>query len=273
MRQQLGALGFSSWLKSLNGFQADEQPKKPLVPEAVHFTRNYETILSLAHFDYWLEKLKQAELFAIDTETTSLNYSEAQIVGLSFAVEAGQAAYLPLAHDYADAPAQLDRAQVLKMLKPLLEDVNKAKLGQNLKYDAHVLANHGIHLQGIRHDTMLESYVLNSTATKHNMDDLAKHYLGIDTIHYQDVAGKGAKQIGFQEVPIHQAAEYAAEDADITLRLHLNLSDQLKQLPLLWKLYNEIEIPLVDVLTRIEENGVLIDIPCWPSRVSSWRTG
>jgi DNA polymerase-1 len=265
LKQQLGTLGFSSWLKTLNGdgivapasvtqSNANDKPAKPAPVE-----KDYRTILSQADFDAWLNKLKQAELFAFDTETTSLNYSDAQIVGVSFAVEAGQAAYLPLAHDYPDVPAQLERQAVLNALKPLLEDPDKPKLGQNLKYDAHVLANHGIALRGIRHDTMLESYVLNSTASKHNMDDLAKHYLGVETIHFEEVAGKGAKQIGFAEVAIEQASEYAAEDADITLRLHQTLSGQLQQHPRLWALYNEIEIPLISVLARIEENGVLID--------------
>ena len=261
LKQQLGSLGFSSWLKTLNGDSATapvakiETPEQPIAPTS----KDYQTILSQADFDTWLRKLQQAELFAFDTETTSLNYSDAQVVGVSFAIQVGQAAYIPLAHDYPDAPAQLDREAVLTVLKPLLEDANKAKLGQNLKYDAHVLANHGIQLRGIAHDTMLQSYVLNSTATRHNMDDLAKHYLGVDTIHYEDVAGKGAKQIGFQEVAIETAAEYACEDADITLRLHQTLSQQLQQQASLWALYQDIEMPLVNVLTRIEANGVLID--------------
>jgi DNA polymerase-1 len=261
LKQQLGSLGFSSWLKTLNGDSATapvakiETPEQPIAPTS----KDYQTILSQADFDTWLRKLQQAELFAFDTETTSLNYSDAQVVGVSFAIQVGQAAYIPLAHDYPDVPAQLDREAVLTALKPLLEDANKAKLGQNLKYDAHVLANHGIQLRGIAHDTMLQSYVLNSTATRHNMDDLAKYYLGVDTIHYEDVAGKGAKQIGFQEVAIETAAEYACEDADITLRLHQTLSQQLQQQASLWALYQDIEMPLVDVLTRIEANGVLID--------------
>ncbi|MDD1622543.1 MAG: DNA polymerase I [Methylococcaceae bacterium] len=268
LKQQLGALGFNSWLKTLNGDGAGATPaatnaaspaSSPAKPPQFPATKDYQTILSQADFDSWLDKLKRADLFAFDTETTSLNYSDAQIVGVSFAVVAGQAAYLPLAHDYADAPEQLDRQTVLDALKPLLEDAEKPKLGQNLKYDAHVLANHGIALRGIKHDTMLESYVLNSTASKHNMDDLAKHYLGVDTIHFEEVAGKGAKQIGFAEVAIEQASEYAAEDADITLRLHQTLSEQLQQHPRLWALYNEVEVPLIDVLVRIEENGVLID--------------
>ncbi|WGS86293.1 DNA polymerase I [Methylomonas sp. UP202] len=271
LKKQLGHLGFSSWLKTLNGDAAPSTTAVSDVAEsldgnagassesAAALTREYQTILDQADFESWLAALTQADLFAFDTETSSLNYSDAQIVGVSFAVEAGRAAYLPLAHDYPDAPAQLDRESVLAALRPLLEDPAKAKLGQNLKHDAHVLANHGIALRGIRHDTMLESYVLNSTATKHNMDDLAKHYLGVETIHFEDVCGKGSKQIGFAEVAIDQATEYAAEDADITLRLHQTLSAQLQRQPGLWALYNEIEVPLIDVLTRIEANGVLID--------------
>jgi DNA polymerase-1 len=258
LQQQLGALGFTSWLKALdNEKKSQAENPQPTAPEPPQ--KDYQTILSLADFEPWLERLRQAELFAFDTETTSLNYSEAEIVGVSFAVQAGQAAYVPLGHNYAEAPQQLDRQWVLGALQPLLEDADKAKLGQNLKYDAHVLSNHGITLRGVRHDTMLESYVLNSTSSKHNMDDLAKHYLGVTTIHYEDVAGKGVKQIGFQEVPIEQAAEYAAEDADITWRLHQTLSEQLRRQPRLWDLYQQLEIPLVGVLTRIEENGVLID--------------
>ena len=270
LKQQLGTLGFSTWLKTLNG-QQQASPQSAKVEEVDKgnvinslsdlpaIDKDYQILLTQTDFDRWLEKLKQAELFAFDTETTSLNYSEAEIVGVSFAVKAGQAAYLPLAHEYPDAPVQLDRQTVLAALKPLLEDPQKFKVGQNLKYDAHVLKNHGITLRGIQHDTMLESYVLNSTATRHNMDDLAKHYLGVTTIHYEEVAGKGAKQISFQEVAIEQAGEYAAEDADITLRLHQVLSEQLQQQPRLWDLYQQIEIPLLNVLMRIEENGVLID--------------
>ena len=261
LKQQLGSLGFSSWLKTLNGEASVNQPAKPetVIPVQPLIEKDYQTLLTQADLDIWLRRLQEADLFAFDTETTSLNYNEAEIVGVSFAVQAGQAAYLPLAHEYPGVPQQLDRQTVLAQLKPILEDPAKAKLGQNLKYDAHVLANHGIRLQGIAHDTMLQSYVLNSTATRHNMDDLAKHYLGLETIHYEDVAGKGAKQIGFQEVAIEIASEYACEDADITLRLHVSLSEQLKQQPRLWALYQGLEMPLLAVLTRIEDNGVLID--------------
>ncbi len=255
LKNRLAGLGFSSWLKMLdNHVEAIIVEDKP-----AHIESSYETILTDRQFNQWLERLENAELFAFDTETTSLDYSKAKIVGVSFAVTPGKAAYIPLAHDYPGVPDQLNRTGILEKLRPLLENPDKAKLGQNLKYDAHVLANHGITLRGIAHDTMLESYVLNSTATKHNMDDLAKEYLGVTTIHYEDVAGKGAKQIPFQEVSLEQAAPYAAEDADITLRLHQVLMAKLEQQPTLHKLYTEIEIPLINVLARIERNGVLID--------------
>ncbi len=261
LKSLLAELGFTSWLKILEqtaDVGSGRDAKAVESPQAID--ASYETILTEHDFERWLERLEKADLFAFDTETTSLDYSRAEVVGISFAVEAGHAAYLPVAHDYPDAPEQLDRAAVLEKMRSLLENPNKAKLGQNLKYDANVLANHGIELRGIAHDTMLESYVLNSTATKHNMDDLAKKYLSYTTIHYEDVAGKGAKQIPFQEVPIEQAAPYAAEDADITLRLHEVLSEKLNQNPSLAQLYREIEIPLVEVLSRIERNGVLLDI-------------
>ena len=176
----------------------------------------------------WIETLEAAELFAFDTETTSLDYMQAEIVGLSFAVKAGEAAYVPLAHRYADAPAQLDREQVLKRLKPLLEERQAAKLGHHIKYDAHVLLNYGIKLAGMRYDSMLESYVLDSVASRHDMDSLAEKYLDYKTIHYEDVAGKGAKQIGFDQVRIEDATRYAAEDADVTLRLHQTLWPELR---------------------------------------------
>jgi DNA polymerase-1 len=272
LRHQLTDLGFTSWLKMLDAPAAEPKtgPLATLTPlpiEAGLATDNapaktassYQTVLTKQHFDDWLERLHEAELFAFDTETTSLDYSKAEIVGVSFAAVPGEAAYVPLAHDYPGVPDQLNRLEVLEKLRPLLENPYKPKLGQNLKYDMHVLANHGIALDGIAHDTMLESYVLNSTATKHNMDDLAKEYLGVNTIHYEDVAGKGAKQIGFQEVSIEQAAPYAAEDADITLQLHQVLHEKLLQQPKLLKLYTEMEVPLISVLARIENNGVLID--------------
>ncbi|WAK02073.1 DNA polymerase I [Methylobacter sp. YRD-M1] len=256
LRNLLAELGFSSWLKTL-----DSQPEAVAVPaeKAAAPESVYETVLTEEQFNEWFKQLDQAPLFAFDTETTSLYYSKAEIVGVSFAVTPGHAAYVPLMHDYPGAPDQLDRTEILERLRPLLEDPHKAKLGQNLKYDMHVLANHGIALRGIAHDTMLESYVLNSTATKHNMDDLAKEYLGIDTIHYEDVAGKGAKQLPFQEVPVEQATAYAAEDADVTLKLHQVLMEKLAPHQALMKLYAHVEIPLISVLARIERNGVLID--------------
>ena len=257
LKSLVSALGFSSWLKALDNQVATVIVEEP--PTIVEMECHYETILTDQHLKEWLTRLEQAELFAFDTETTSLDYSLAQIVGISFAVSPGSAAYVPLAHDYLGVPSQLNRNEVLEQLRPLLENPLKAKLGQNLKYDSHVLANHGIRLQGIAHDTMLESYIVNSTATKHNMDDLAKTYLGVTTIHYEDVAGKGVKQIPFQQVPIEQAAPYAAEDADITLRLHQVLMAKLQQTPSLLALYSDLEIPLISVLSRIESQGVLID--------------
>jgi DNA polymerase-1 len=263
LKKLLAGLGFSSWLKILTASTVPV-PSLSAGPASTEgkpgkSNSNYETVLTEQHFNDWLAQLDKAELFAFDTETTSLDYGKAQIVGVSFAVTPGKAAYVPLAHDYPGLPDQLDRSEILKKLRPLLENPHKAKLGQNLKYDMHVLANHGIALCGIAHDTMLESYVLNSTATKHNMDDLAKEYLGVETIHYEDVAGKGAKQLGFQEVPIEEAAPYAAEDADITLQLHQTLYAKLEQHPTLLTLYSEMEVPLISVLARIERNGVLVD--------------
>ncbi|RLA30315.1 MAG: DNA polymerase I, partial [Gammaproteobacteria bacterium] len=219
----------------------------------------FDTILDETAFAGWLQRLEQAELFAFDTETTSLDYMQAEVVGVSFAVEPGHAAYLPLAHDYPGAPEQLDRDTVLARLKPLLEDPNRAKVGHHLKYDRNVLLNHGIRLAGIRHDTMLESYVLESTASRHDMDSLALKYLAQRTVHYEEVAGKGAKQILFSQVALDDAAPYAAEDADVTLRLHRHLWPRLEAEPALRTLYDDIEIPLVAVLSDIERTGVLID--------------
>ncbi|MBE9538371.1 MAG: DNA polymerase I [Proteobacteria bacterium] len=244
-------LEFRSWIE-----EQMEQGQEPEIAECV--AGEYEIVADQAVFDTWLEKLRNAELFAFDTETTSLNYMEARIVGVSFAVEAGVAAYVPLAHDYLGAPAQLDREAVLAQLKPLLEDENVAKLGQNLKYDANVLANHGITLAGIKFDTMLESYVLDSTATRHDMDSLALKYLGVKTIKFEDVAGKGAKQLTFNQIDLEQAGPYAAEDADITLRLHQTLWPRFEQEPGLSKVLTDIELPLVPVLSRIERQGALL---------------
>ena len=222
-------------------------------------TCEYQTILTRDQFVEWMDALRTAELFAFDTETTSLNYIEAEIVGVSFSIRPDRAAYLPLAHDYPGAPAQLDRDESLRQLQPLLEDNDRFKVGHNLKYDKNVLANHGINLQGCRHDTMLESYVLDSVATRHDMDSLALKYLDKKTIHYEDVAGRGAKQVIFNKVPVEKAAEYAAEDAEITLRLHRALWPKVTEQPALEKIYNEIEMPLLPVLSRMERNGVVID--------------
>jgi DNA polymerase-1 len=220
---------------------------------------NYHTILTQTDFDLWLEKLKAADLFSFDTETTSLNYMDAELVGVSFSVTAGEAAYLPLAHDYLDAPEQLDRAHVLALLKPLLEDPIIKKVGQHLKYDKNVLANYNINLQGIAFDTMLESYVLNSVATRHDMDSLAEKYLGHKTTHFEDIAGKGAKQVTFNQILLDKAAPYAAEDADITLRLHKVIWQKLSEEKDLVNVFNEIELPLSPILSKMEQFGVLID--------------
>ncbi len=243
---------FRAWLDELLGER--EAPALRADVLAVE----YDIVTEQAALDAWLQTLAAAELFAFDTETTSLNYMEARIVGVSFAVEPGVAAYVPLAHDYLGAPPQLSRDAVLAALKPLLEDESRAKVGQNLKYDASVLANHGITLRGIRFDTMLESYVLDSTATRHDMDSLALKYLGHKTIHFEDVAGKGAKQLTFNQIKVEEAGPYAAEDADITLRLHRTLWPQLQEQGRLQDVLTNIEMPLVPVLSRIERQGVLI---------------
>src|SRR6266851_679268 len=221
--------------------------------------RDYHKILSQDALDAWLAKLAAAPLMSFDTATDSLDYMQSRIVGLSFAVAPGEAAYVPLGHDYAGAPHQLDREKVLAAFKPLLEYPAKPKLWHHLKYDAHSLANYGIALKGQRFDSMLESYVLNSVATRHDMDSAAAKYLGMKTIHYEEVTGKGAKQITFNQVDVDRAAEYSAEDADVTLRLHLAMWPQLEALPALKSVYETIEQPLVPVLYRMERTGVLVD--------------
>ena len=220
---------------------------------------DYDTVLNWKAFDRWLGKIEAADLVALDTETTSLDYMAAEVVGISIAVKPGEAAYIPVAHDYPGAPDQLPRGEVLEKLKTFLEDDDAAKVGHHLKYDAHVLLRHGIRLAGMRYDSMLESYVLNSVATRHDMDSTARHYLGRETIHYEDVAGKGAKQLTFDQVDIEVAAPYAAEDADITLQLHEKLHAELVKIEPLMKVYEEIEQPLVPVLLAMEEHGVLVD--------------
>ena len=255
--------GFKNLLRGLGG--PDSPSATPdgsaLVadPALLAAPRGYEVVLDEAALGRWLETLAQSTLFAFDTETTSLDYLQARIVGVSFCVEPGRAAYVPLGHDYVGAPEQLDRDAVLARLKPLLEAERPAKVGHHLKYDAHVLANHGIALGGMAYDTMLESYVWNSVATRHDMDSAAERYLGLKTITYEEVAGKGAKQIPFSQVSIETASTYAAEDADVTLRLHRTLWPAIEREPLLRRLYEDFEQPLVPVLQRMERRGVLID--------------
>ena len=241
--------------------QLDEATGAPAADDAAPEPKDldFDTVLTWRAFDDWHEEITSAELVAFDTETTSLNYMEAEIVGLSLCVRPGKAAYIPLAHDYPGAPDQLPRDEVLAKLKKWLEDPERSKVGHHLKYDAHVLARHDIALAGMAFDSMLESYVLNSVATRHDMDGTARHYLGVETIHYEDVAGKGAKQLTFNQVDLEQAAPYAAEDADVTLRLHNKLWKELGKTPSLKKVYQEIEQPLVPILLAMEESGVLID--------------
>lgn len=254
---------FRSWLRDLSSAPLANPAPTPTQP-ALDFQETaaepvtYQLVLDQPAFEEWLTRLQAADLFAFDTETTSLNYLDARIVGVSFAVNPCEAAYVPLAHDYPGAPDQLSREWVLERLRPLLEDPARPKLGQHLKYDSHVLANHGITLRGIRHDTLLESYVLDSTA-RHDMDSLAERHLKLRTIHFEDVAGKGAKQLTFNQVALEQAGPYAAEDADVTLRLHRCLWPRLEREPGLRRLYEELEIPLIDVLARMERIGVRVD--------------
>lgn len=250
---------FKSWLQELDSAPAAATSTKADEP-ATSIETHYETILTQQQLDNWLARLKKAELFAFDTETTSLNYLQARIVGMSFSIKAGEAAYLPLAHDYPGAPDQLDFDATLALMKPLLEDPKALKVGQNLKYDRHILLNHGIDLQGIAHDTMLQSYVLDSTATRHDMDSLAEKYLNRSTIHFEDIAGKGKKQLTFNEIGLEEASPYACEDADITLQLHHILWPKVQAIPSLEIVYRELEMPLLPVLNTLERNGVHIDI-------------
>ncbi len=269
-------LEFKSWLDDLQRQQPKVRPATVSAPTAGLFDQPesepaytsdsitevcYETVLEQARFDVWLKKLQAAELIAFDTETTSLDPQQAQVVGVSFAVTAGEAAYVPLAHSYMGVPVQLDRDAVLSALKPILEDPAKAKVGQHAKYDINVLAHAStpIEVQGVAFDTMLESYVLDSTATRHDMDSLALKYLEHSTIRFEDIAGTGAKQLTFDQIAIEQAGPYAAEDADVTLRLHQTLWAMLLATPALAKVLKDIEIPLVPVLARIERNGALVD--------------
>jgi len=253
---------FKSWVADVQRDAAKAGAEiAPVEEPAAKVEPKYETILDQARFDAWLEKLRQAPLFAFDTETTSLDAQKAQLVGLSFAVQAHEAAYVPLAHDYEGAPVQLDREAVLLALKPLLEDPAKAKVGQNAKYDINILANGApaIEMRGVAYDTMLESYVLNSTATRHDMDSLAQKYLDHATISFEDIAGKGAKQLTFNQIHLDKAGPYAAEDADITLRLHQALQARLAKTPSVQPVLMDIEMPLVPVLAKIERQGALVD--------------
>ena len=251
LRELYADLEFKTWLAELlAGQEAAEEDRAQI---------DYEIILEKEQLAAWIERLGEAESFAFDTETTSLDYMQADLVGVSFAVRSGEAAYVPCGHDYDGAPKQLTREYLLAALRPLLEDPKSLKIGQNLKYDMSVLARAGIELQGVAFDTMLESYVLDSTATRHDMDSLALKYLSHRTIHFEEVAGKGAKQLTFNQVPLDKAGPYAAEDADVTLRLHQTLWPRLQDETRLARLFQEIEMPLVPVLSRIERNGVLVD--------------
>ncbi len=245
-------------LRSLLG-QLDEESEQPAAPAEEPEELNYETVLTWDAFNQWLEKIEQAKLTAFDTETTSINYMKAEIVGFSLSVTANEAAYIPLAHDYPGAPDQLPRDEVLQKLRGWLQDDSKKKVGHHLKYDAHILARYDISLAGMQFDSMLESYVLNSVATRHDMDSVARHYLGRETIHYEDVAGKGVKQLTFNQIDLETAAPYAAEDADVTLQLHQTLWQQLSEFATLKSVYEDIEQPLVPILLEMEETGVLVD--------------
>ncbi len=267
LTQLYGEMEFKRWLaevldnrmphpKAANTTAPETQEE---TPSQVTIETEYETILTEAALEKWLKKLADAELMAVDTETTSLNYMDAKLVGLSFAVKAGEAAYLPLGHDYLDAPEQLPREGVLAKLKPILEDPEIKKVGQNLKYDISILANAGIKLAGVAFDTMLESYVFNSVASRHDMDGLALKYLGHKCVSFEDIAGKGAKQLTFNQIPLETAAPYAAEDADITLRLHQHLWPRLEREQELANVFTELELPLIQVLSQMERDGVLID--------------
>ncbi|NWO04949.1 MAG: DNA polymerase I [Alteromonadaceae bacterium] len=249
---------FRTWVAELENGNGDSSEQAAGSPMPEKPEKRYSVITDQAEFDQWLKRLENAALFAFDTETTSLRYMNAEVVGVSFAIEPGEAAYVPLGHDYMGAPEQLDRDSVLGQLKPLLESPEHKKVGQNLKYDKNVLANHGITLEGIAEDTMLESYVYNSVATRHDMDSLARVYLDEQTISYESIAGKGAKQLTFNQIDLEQAGPYAAEDADITLRLHHALSPKLQKTGKLESVYRDIDLPLVPVLSRMEQRGTMI---------------
>lgn len=247
-------LEFKSWLAEIEDGDANSEQTPPVVTET-----DYQCVTDMATLEKWADKLRDAGRFAFDTETTSIDYMQAELVGFSFAAEPGEAAYVPVSHDYVGAPNQLSLDDALKVLRPLLEDEELIKVGQNLKYDISVLARAGVEMRGPIYDTMLESYVLNSVATRHNMDALAEFYLDRTTIHFEDIAGKGAKQLTFNQIPLEDAAEYAAEDADITWQLHKTLWPRLQVEQKLSEVYRDIEIPLVRVLSQVERQGALVD--------------
>lgn len=264
LRELYARYEFRTRLAALDSFAVTPHPSLPPQgvkgPEgATSSPGGYSAILTQDDFDAWLQRLQTAGEFAFDTETTSLSYMDAEIVGVSFAIQPGEAAYLPLAHDYLGVPELLNRETTLARLKPLLEDPAVRKIGQNLKYDRSVLLNHGIELRGIAHDTMLESYVLDATANRHDMDTLCEKYLHHTTIHFEDIAGKGKNQLTFNQIALEQATPYAAEDADMTLQLHRHFWPQLLALDGQRKLYEEVEVPLVSVLSNMERNGVKVD--------------
>jgi len=250
--------GFKTRLAKL-GYNGQDEEGATASSNNADISVEYETLLTQKDLDSWIKKLESSELFAFDTKTTSLNYMDARIVGISFCVEAGKAAYLPLAHDYVGVPEQLNLEKILALLQPLLENPNIKKVGHNLKYNRSVLLNHDIELQGIEHDTMLQSYVINSTSGRHDMDSLCERFLGHKPIAFTDIAGKGKKQLTFNQIELEQASPYAAEDADMTLRLHQYFWPQLQKLEDQSKLYSEVELPLLSVLSSIERNGVKVD--------------
>ena len=254
--KEFGRLEFKGWLAELEGDQIDIENAQP--PQAI-VEKSYELITSIERLEEWLDRLDSVSFFAIDTETTSIDYMSAQLVGVSFAVGVGEAAYLPLAHDYVGVPEQIDFDKAINVLRPVLENESIAKVGQNLKYDLSILASHGVTLKGELYDTMMESYVLNSVATRHNMDALARHYLDISTTSFEDVAGKGVSQLTFNQVPLDMARDYAAEDADVTFRLHQALWPLIEREPKLLHIFRDVEMPLVRVLSKIERQGALLD--------------
>ncbi len=254
--KEFGRLEFKGWLAELEGDQIEGENAQP--PQAID-EKSYELITSIERLEEWVNRLSSVTFFAIDTETTSIDYMSAKLVGVSFAVGVGDAAYLPLAHDYVGVPAQVDFDGAIKALKPVLENESIAKVGQNLKYDLSILASYGLTLKGELYDTMMESYVLNSVATRHNMDALARHYLDITTTSFEDVAGKGASQLTFNQVPLDVARDYAAEDADVTYRLHQALWPLIEREPTLLHIFRDVEMPLVRVLSKIERQGALLD--------------